>query len=488
MRRHGEFSEIDMNTGRGWLADGLRNVNAKIFTPLCLCLVLLGATACGHKEASKKPTRESARETRLNWNTKTLVDAYIDFGNMDAKWDETATNALIEYARIRSRSVDEDEPWSQIIATNCDAAIQAGCDDPMVRYLHIFYVMGRTNNPERFTRMLRQTADEMQESGYPPVRKFYAALRAAEQIKYEADKKTPPEVHHYRHTAMTNLAEMVRDKATPPREVDEACTALLEALAQNKKQYDECYAMIEGPLLSNWPEESFAWLIKGKAYIKLGWLARGGGGKDTVSAEAWKTFQADLAVAETALEKAWKLNPHDERIAVNMIRVAQGQHKSREEMERWFSRAMEANPNSYAACDYKLQYLYPQWYGSGEDMVAFGRECVHNPDWGGNVPLILPEVHRLIRNSLPKGPERNAYLKQPGVWQDLQSAYDRYFQINPGATARYYDYAWYAGNAEEWDTFLKLIPKLGKVNYDYFGGEEAFNKLVQTAQEQTKAK
>ena len=64
---------------------------------------------------------------------------------------------------------------------------------------------------------------------------------------------------------MTNLTDMVSDRAVPPEEAYDACNGLLEALTQNKKQYDECYGMIEGTLMSNWPDESFVWLLKGKA-------------------------------------------------------------------------------------------------------------------------------------------------------------------------------------------------------------------------------
>ncbi|HEV2693471.1 MAG TPA: hypothetical protein VG347_11295 [Verrucomicrobiae bacterium] len=459
----------------------LRFMDSKGLISLGLGLVLCLATACHRHPSHKKLSPEAVRQARLEWNLKTLVDVYLAIGNTNAKWDEAATNALAEFAQWHAGT--DDERPDLIIATNCETAVQAGCDDPMVRYLYVIFAMSRTNSSEDFTKAYRKMADDMQESGYPPVRKFYASLRTAEMIKYGAGGKTPPEVHPYRHFAMTNLMELVSETNVPPTEAYDACTGLMEALVQNKKQYEECYHMIEGPLMSNWPDESFVWLLKGKAYIKKGWFARGGGVRDTVSADAWKAFQDDLTVAETSLEKAWELDPKDERIAIDMIRVAQGRHKSLGEMDVWFARAMAINPNSYAACDHKLQYLYPQWYGSQKEMLEFGRACVQNPDWGGKVPLILPEVHRLIRRSIPKGAQRDAYLKQPWVWADLSAAYERYFAVNPGVTDRYYDYAWYAYQAEQWDTFTTLVPRLGKVDYSYFGGEEVFNQMVQSAKE-----
>lgn len=44
-------------------------------------------------------------------------------------------------------------------------------------------------------------------------------------------------------------------------------------------------------------------------------------------------------------------------------------------------------------------------------------------------------------------------------------------------------YAWYAYHAEQWNKLNELIPKLGTVNYKYFGGEDEFNKMLRLAKE-----
>jgi hypothetical protein len=55
--------------------------------------------------------------------------------------------------------------------------------------------------------------------------------------------------------------------------------------------------------------------------------------------------------------------------------------------------------------------------------------------------------------------------------------------LNPNETSWYYNYAWYAYHAEQWDTLNEIIPKLGPVNYSYFGGKDEFDKMVQLAKE-----
>src|SRR6185369_6013036 len=68
----------------------------------------------------------------------------------------------------------EGEPWQQVIATNCAAAVDAGCDDPMILYLFVKFSMAHTNDAAGFSRAYCRVAQAMEKSSYPPVRKFYA--------------------------------------------------------------------------------------------------------------------------------------------------------------------------------------------------------------------------------------------------------------------------------------------------------------------------
>ena len=234
-------------------------------------------------------------------------------------------------------------------------------------------------------------------------------------------------------------------------------------------------------MLENWPDDYTVWLLKGRAFIDMAWHARGSGWAYTVSDKGWEHFNERLATAQEALEHAWKLNPKDPEIAHQMMTVMLGQGGGRDRMELWFNRAMVLDPNDYEACSKKLYYLEPKWYGSVDDMLAFGRECVQNKQWGGDVPLILVDAHNFIAG-IDKSEQTN-YWKEPEVWSDINAAYERFFEANPGTTGRYYQYAWYAYNFKQWTKFIELISKLEPINYDYFGGKAAFDKMVQFAKE-----
>jgi hypothetical protein len=146
-------------------------------------------------------------------------------------------------------------------------------------------------------------------------------------------------------------------------------------------------------------------------------------------------------------------------------------------MEVWFQRAMTLNTNNYDACSSKLRFLAPKWYGSFADLLAFGHECVTNGLWGGQVPLILVDVHRELRMESPDGPSKRSYWKQPEVWADVKMASEKYIQLNPMQTHWYNNYAWYAYHAEQWSTFNDLVIKAQPIDYKLFGGRENFGRM-----------
>jgi len=448
-----------------------------------LIAICLAVSAC-NKTPSLSP--EAARQNRLDWNLKTLVGAYEDNGDTDAKWDESATNALTEFARARASVTDADEPVAEIISTNVAAAVHAGCDDPMINYLFIKYAMAQTNSKEAFVKAFSKMAKDMNQSGYPPIRKFYAAARTLDQIfyAYGTNSFRQPVETETMPLLNNSLNATLADKTMPAQEAYEVADLILSLMGGGTNFYEQTYHCVEKPLFENWPEADTTWLLKGSAYIHMAWDARGNGYADTVSDEAGKLFDERLATAEDALEHAWKLNPKDLKIPLQMMSVMLGQGGGRDRMELWFNRAMELDPNNYTACHDKLYYLEPKWYGSDEDQLAFGRECVQSKKWGGQVPLILVDAHVWINARLDKS-EQAAYWKRTDVWADIQSAYDRFFELNPDAIGYYHNYAWYACHAEQWDKLNALIPKLGPVNYAFFGGRDEFDKMVQLARQHT---
>jgi hypothetical protein len=105
-------------------------------------------------------------------------------------------------------------------------------------------------------------------------------------------------------------------------------------------------------------------------------------------------------------------------------------------------------------------------------------------NWGGRVPLILVDAHYDYAEYLEQK-EQAKYWRQPNVWPDIQAAYEKFFAANPDATSyRYYygNYAYRCGQYREFNGQMKLIrDKDGKIDTAFFGGEDAFGKMMEAA-------
>lgn len=435
--------------------------------------------APGHNEAGD-PDAEA--QHCLEWNLRTLVDDYDRYGNRDPKWDESVKVALTAVAWSRAgldsgrrKDASADIP----IATKI--ALANGCDDPLVRYLNARYVMrSEKRSPGETAQAYRAAAEGLIRSRYSPIRKFYATLRMAEALNI--GDRVPVEIDDWREKASHYLTEAVADQTMPVSEVYDACHALLTEVENNVSQHERFYQAIEPIIFKNWPADASLYLLKGAFYTQYAWHARGYQFADKVTDDGWRRFADRLAEAEKALGKAWELNPRDERIAKEMITVELGQGKGRARMELWFKRATDLNPKYYPAFDSKRNYLEPKWHGSPEEMLKFGRECVNSQKWSGNVPLILLDVHEALAEYLPKD-KRADYWKQPEVWKDLKAAFEKFFALNPQATGWRHNYALCAYRAEQWDDLNRLIPMLGPINYEFFGGKAQYDKMVRLARE-----
>ena len=449
----------------------------------CVLVGLLLA-GCNRAHPTTAAERAAADRSRLKWSLSTTVEVYKKAGHTNPEWDEPAEAALTEFARVGALASDEDA--LSVLSNNCTIAISAGCDDPMIQYLHLRFPTDDISKA-KLTEAYGRLAPEMEGSAYPKIRKFYVWLRTHRVVTqaYGYGTNVPQQFLQLGawSRAESDLMDALSDRTMPPEAAYDACHELLEIWDSSAEHYASLYHACEKKLPWSWKNEPMILLLKGEANIHFAWDARGNGTSDTVSKKSWKIFEDDLEVAEKSLTRAWEINPTKPRIAHEMMRVELGQGQGRERMEMWFKRAMQANSNYYDACAMKLIYLEPKWYGSPKDALEFGRECASNPNWGGHIPLILMDAHMALRSTLTDDAEKANYWKRPEVWEDLKLAFDRFFELNPEETSWYHNYAWYAWQAGQWAEFNATIPKLGYVNYNYFGGREKFDAMVAEARQ-----
>jgi hypothetical protein len=200
----------------------------------------------------------------LEWNLKTTVEAYEKVGLTNSAWDEPARRALTEYARMRVGVVESNEYCGLIIGTNADLAVKAGCADPMIGYLYMRYSDHHADDPKTHAIAYSKVAQDLQKSGYPNIRKFYATLRAEAEL-YSAFNNNPD-----RHLIVAtgsgtkgDLVEAVKDKTMPFKEVYDACDEGITAYRGTQDLYER----LEKPLFENWTNEPRVWLLRGEAYM-----------------------------------------------------------------------------------------------------------------------------------------------------------------------------------------------------------------------------
>jgi hypothetical protein len=412
------------------------------------------------------------------------VTAYDEAGRRDPGWDAHAREALEAFALLPTGN---DTNALVRFQAALKRALDAGCSDPLIRYLNLRFVHGAADDATAAgADAYREAADRLMRSGYPDIRKFYGAVRAAEAWKnaHGSNSDTTQVLSHFRRGAFFHLQPVLRAADTPFIEAYEATEELRRTIFSNSKQEDDILPVLVDCFETRWPQEARALTLCGRANVRLAWNRRGPGYADSVTEEGWQQFNRYIAKAERYLNRSWTMDSTLSDTAVAMMEVELGQGQGRKRMELWFRRAMALDPACYDAAHAKAWYLQPKWYGSAEDVISFGRECVESKEWKGRVPLMLWEAHRMLANDKATG-LKDAHWKQPHVWDDVRDSFERFFELNPDAFGWRHDYALYAYKCGQFDKFLDLLPQMRWVNHPYFGGEKRFTEMVADAEQQT---
>ncbi len=191
---------------------------------------------------------------------------------------------------------------------------------------------------------------------------------------------------------------------------------------------------------------------KADFYIDYAWHARDGGRKK---------FMERLNIGAECHRHAYELNPTDPRVPTEFISYFISLGHDRDEMEKWFNRAIAIDPSHYDAYLRKLAYLQPGWHGRDGEMLAFARECAATAPEGSIVAKILLDAHNEMadRSSDEKG-EFWDYFKNPDVWKEVKMTFEKCLEARPNSLSylNYYaKYAYYAGDYEEAARLFRII-------------------------------
>lgn len=197
--------------------------------------------------------------------------------------------------------------------------------------------------------------------------------------------------------------------------------------------------------------------IEGKFSIEYAWDERSESYADKVPDGAWALFRERLQRAYAALNEAWEEDPSRPESATNMLALAMGFGFSRGQMERWFQRAMEADPGNFEACTRKLFLLQPKWEGSFAEMLAFGRQCAGTKNWDARLPLILFHAHAVDVIHF-----KRIDFKPPTIWAETREMLEPHLVRHPTDRFALTLYGSLAFRAGKFDLAHYLLSKLDK--------------------------
>jgi hypothetical protein len=443
------------------------------------------ANAAESKPIPQDPERqEQWFDEMLAWNRRTLGGAYEKVGKKDPRWDKDAREALDTTARFFSH--DPDTRVNLIMIHNAaKRAVDTGCDDPLVLYLYARSSEGPYDpGIKELDRRNIAAAKALEHSAYPPFRRSSALARAAlaKSSRDDASAEDRKEAEQLITAALRLLPMSAEEDERTPHLLNLWYVQAFEAIEVHRKltgDYKKAYDRVDAELIKTPAAKGARLLVRGRFYQRWAWEARGRGLAKTVTEEGWKKFAERLTVARKSLEEAWSIQSGDPTIATQMMWVVLGLQLGRNEMEKWFERAMSANGASRDACAVKLEWLSPRWHGTREELVAFGRACRDTKNWRSGIPLLVADAHLDIRDQLPSEDARNQYMRSDDVWFDIATAYTehlKHFYTDYSARSRYAVLSYWCGRYQESHRQFLLIGN--NLRWDWSGLNEKFVKDV----------
>jgi len=302
--------------------------------------------------------RPGIRKRREAWYNKTVTAAFEKANPAMAKGRKEGLAAITAVATYYGIPY-QNNPRVDAAMVALTAAINAGCDDLLIRYLY-FSLGARTGllvDADLPAQVLSATS-AFASSTYPaPLRLDASLVMALTELR--ADEQPG--------RAWDNFLSYF--KAAAGDSDTTAMTAVIQVathLAELGDLPGLTRATSHGKLLACLAEAKadpyIRLVLSGSDSISAAWQARGGGSGLDLTAEQLSGFRARLREAERFFTAAWRLRPERPEASRLMITVCMGMGHTRGVMEQWYDQAMKANPDDLDATRRRTLYLEPKWH------------------------------------------------------------------------------------------------------------------------------
>lgn len=374
------------------------------------------------------------RAESLKWYTDQILVPYEKYGLKDdpaAEQAKKALTAVVEYYALGKHDMRAMTNRQFAVAK----ARADGSRDPQTIYYYQQLVNPHPLERSQVLGAQTTAVDAFHAQPYPAYRRAHSAWNLSANLdslrKIDAEYEAP-------HGKALDLFWPAFKEVCKDRSVYAERFVAEVGIAMGKSLYDPTgkdpvagMKKAEEKLKECGASEWSIRLMHGSFGLYYGWSIRGGDTADKVSASQFRQFHAFLEQAETHLTKCWDLDPTRPDGAELIVELSRGLGKDRDEMEKWFRRAMEADPNRYLACAAKMQFLRPAWGGSQEDMIAFGRQCARTRNYESSIPTLLLDAYLTNGYQSLASFQSEIPFLQPGAWADIREAFEPYLTKYP---------------------------------------------------------
>jgi hypothetical protein len=388
-----------------------------------------------------------------------LLQAYDQKSTRSPKWNAPAREAIV-LATTWSRDPAQTDRLRICFAR----AIEAGCDDPLFLYHYgLFYSKEPGAEDRRTLELLTQAVVGVcDRADYPDWIKCMVGCQAQmllirrPELKVGQFSRSLPGAY----TPSEFFRQLTPQDGLPDRLLFEMADMISRQdgslgakhwYSQLAEQFALCAA-----------DPVYLQIFKAMCDARQAPVSRGGGDANL----RYQLQEEALAAAQAEMEKAYAMDTQIPIIPREMMRILIWRG-TRNEIDKWFKRAMAANPDDFEACTLMLEAL------PTNEKLEFGRQCLAGQNWRGRLPIILVHAHEAVGNAVD---DKAAYWLHPQVWEEVQQVYKAYLELYPDSVEDRSNFALLANRCREYAEADRQFDILGeKPSLKVFGSMASYN-------------
>ncbi len=444
---------------------------------------LLVCTVCNAAHAQTAPApfdlahARAARiaqdaKTDLEWSTRTALNTYKFNSPHDPAWDALALKALT--------GDDGTNPEKSYLLLK--AAVDAGCTDPMVRYLYIRRGLAAHKLTDaQAVPLYAAAAKDMDKSPYSPGRRLHLRVQFMRSLN-NLNPISPADHLLLASTfeqSLNLLTSIDKENISPIALNDDTLFLYIEG-DKIGLSHEHDFTQIDPVLKKLAPNRASTCSLEARYYIDWAWDARGGGYANTVSDAAWKLFNEPPQTRRKRRHHRLQSRPHQRRMPCFHDHCLYGP---------------QLRPPHHGTMVQPRHARRPQQLPRMHRQIHLSR-C---PDGGlrGSPPRIRPSVprQRHPQNRIPtflltahediaaSSTDSAAYLAQPKVWADIEAVYEKLLADKTRLQTDRMNYLFdrskfirHACDSQQWAEALNLMNQFGNdIDLDAFGGQAMYN-------------